>query len=134
MASRRKREFSLPEGLRQGASRRPVRVADAIRNELLVFFQREVRDPRLTLVRITEVTVSPDLKQARVYYSCDVGERREVSRGLERARGFVRSHLARVLNLRYTPAISFRLDTRVDENLRLEQLFHEIGSRDEENS
>ncbi len=134
MVKRKKRNFTLPEGMRPSGRMRPLRVAEAIRNELLLFFQREVRDPRLAGVRITGVRISPDLKQARVFYTSDPGERGGVVRGLERARGFVRSHLARVLNLRYTPAVSFTLDSRADENLRLEKLFHEIGSDNEHGS
>jgi len=128
------KRFVLPEGLERSGRRRPARVADAIRNELLLFFQREVRDPRLTEVRVTEVVMSADLKTARVYYTCGEERRAEVGRGLERARGFVRSHLARVMNLRYTPALNFRFDGRVDEALRLERILSEIGGGDGQGS
>jgi ribosome-binding factor A len=126
----RARRFVLPDGLEKKTGRRPARVADAIRNELLVFFQREVRDPRLAEVRVTEVVMSADLKTARVYYTCDEARRAEVGRGLERARGFVRTHIARTINLRYAPALNFRFDDRVDESMRLERILSEIGDDD----
>lgn len=97
----------------------------------MLLFQRDVRDPRIAMVRITEVRVSLDLKQATVYYTCDENERAAAGRGLGKARGFIRSHLARVLNLRYTPVIVFRVDKLVDENERLDKILNEIGSRED---
>jgi ribosome-binding factor A len=99
-------------------SRRVLRVGELIRDELSVLLQRKVQDPRLRhLVSITRVSVSKDLKQARVFVST-VGseeEKEEVLQGLNAATSFLRRSLGETLDLRYTPGITFHRDDALEK-------------------
>jgi len=120
-------DFTLP-GLGRPKSTRPKRVAEAIKNELSILLLQKVRDPRLRQVSISMVEVTPDLKQAKVYFvvpdDIDAGS---VRKGLERARGFFRSQVAGLLNLRYTPELIFYYDVHYEEAERLDELFRQIA-------
>lgn len=117
-------------GLGKRERKRSTRVADAIQMELSMFFLQKVRDQKLSDVTVTNVRVTDDLKSALIFYTVtgDEKDRRQAADALKRATGFVRSHLAKVLNLRYTPALRFEYDTKADKVEELEQLFAEIAS------
>ncbi len=95
------------------SSRRVERVNHAMREELATLLLREVKDPRVALVSITAVDVSPDLRHAEVYFSClgDETKRSEAKAGLDRASGFLRAQLSKRLQLRHTPDLHFVADT-----------------------
>lgn len=119
-------DFTLP-GLGRPESSRPKRVAEAIRNELSLLLVQKVSDPRLVDATISQVMVTPDLKQAKVYFSVPSGsDSKSALKGLRRAKGFFRSHLAKALNLRHTPDLVFFYDTMVDETERIDDLFRQI--------
>ncbi len=109
--------------------KRSTRVAEAIRNELATLILSKVRDPKLQDVTISRVEVSGDLSMARVYFTVyDAAKQLKSAQvGLERARGFMRSHIAKTLNLRFTPALDFRYDDIADKVAELEDLFQEIA-------
>ena len=87
--------------------KRLERVNQLIKEEVSTLLQRELRDPRLGFVTVTEVAVTPDLKYAKVYVSVLGAEDRWASTflALDSARGFVRNWLRRHLDLRVTPEI-----------------------------
>ena len=126
-------------GLGRSEQKRSTRVADAIRNELAILLLNKVRDPKIGNVTISRVEVSDDLKYARIYYTV-LGEGKvikEADAGLQRARGFMRSHLAKTLNMRYTPELQFRYDMTAEKVKEIEELFQEIAGereKDEKNS
>jgi ribosome-binding factor A len=125
-------DFDLP-GLGRAASSRPKRVAEAIRNELSILLLQKVADPRLAGAVISDVQVSPDLKLARIYFHVPEGTDRAAARkGMERAKGFFRGHIARTLNLRYTPELAFHYDAKQDEIRRIDDLFREIDQEREQ--
>jgi len=120
-------DFKLP-GLGRPKSSRPRRVAEAIKNELSILLIQKVRDPRLRQVSVSKVDVSPDLKQAKVYFVLpETTEAGPAKKGLEKARGFFRSHIAGRLNLRFTPNLIFYYDTHNEEIERLDELFRQIA-------
>ncbi|MEN8190889.1 MAG: 30S ribosome-binding factor RbfA [Thermodesulfobacteriota bacterium] len=126
-------------GLGKQERKRSTRVAEAVRMELSVLFLQKVRDQKLSDVTVTNVRVTDDLKSARIFYTVPGDEkvRKRVAEALKRAQGFVRSHLAKVLNLRYTPSLTFEYDSKADKVEELEQLFSEIASerrRDDQDS
>ena len=126
-------DFTLP-GLGKPRSSRPKRVAEAIKNELSIVLLREVADPRLATISFSQVMVSPDLKQAKVYFVLPVGgDAKKVLRALRKARGFFRSHLAKTLNLRYTPDLAFYFDDINEEVERIDTLLREIAAEQERN-
>jgi ribosome-binding factor A len=93
-------------------NRRADRVGDAIQHAIAEMLLREIKDPRIGMVTLTAVRVSDDLRHARVFFSVigDDAQRARSLAGLESARGYIRSHLARQLKLRVAPEIRFEFD------------------------
>jgi len=109
------------------ARHRHERAAEEIRHEFETMLAGELRDPRLAgPLRVTEVTVTPDLKHARIFLAAfgTDEERQGVRAGLEAAMGFIRSELAQRLDLRRAPEIHFVVDASGVEGGRLQQLLH----------
>jgi ribosome-binding factor A len=109
-------------------NKRPKRVADMIKNEVALLLLRKVKDPRLINVSIVAVEVTRDLRKAIVYYSV-MGDEQQVknaAEGLTRAKGFIRSHLARELGMRATPDLVFKLDLSMVHQQDMEMLLKEI--------
>ena len=108
---------------------RRERLGDQLRVELADLIQREVRDPRVGFVTITEVRMSGDLQYARVFVSIlgDEEQTRESFRALERAGGFLRAQIGRRLELRRVPELRFALDETLDTSARLDALLGETG-------
>ncbi|MBW8861336.1 MAG: 30S ribosome-binding factor RbfA, partial [Acidobacteria bacterium] len=107
---------------------RTARVADQIRGEIAAMLAREVHDPGIGFVTITRVTVTPDLQQARVYYTAlgDDTARRNTERALGRAAPFLRRQIGSRLRLKRTPEIEFLYDESIAGQDRIEQLLNEI--------
>ena len=107
---------------------RTARVADQIRGEIASMIAREVHDPGIGFVTITRVTVTPDLQQARVYYTAlgDEKARRDSERALGRAAAFLRRQLGSRLRLKRAPEIEFLYDESIAGQARIEQLLNEI--------
>jgi ribosome-binding factor A len=92
--------------------RRPQRVGEQIREELSALLVSGLRDPRIGFTTITEVSVSPDLRQARIFLSV-MGSTEEQQQSIEAfgaARNFIRRELAHRLKLRRIPELLFELD------------------------
>lgn len=87
------------------------RINDAVKEEMAQII-RDVKDPRITqaFVSITAAEVSGDLKFAKIFFSVMSGDKNEVLKGLKSAQGFFRSELAKRLNLRQTPQLTFEHD------------------------
>jgi ribosome-binding factor A len=104
--------------------RRPERVADTLREEIIQIVGYELSDPRLTPVTVTDVRVSDDLRDASVYVTVagDEQEHREALEALNHAAPYVRRQLGFSLNLRHTPALHFVRDTVEEEAQRVDQL------------
>lgn len=105
---------------------RGKRVADLIQRELAHLVQKELRDPRLGMVTINEVTVSRDLAFADVYITQLSEESSEDRAGclavLNKAQGFLRSQLAGILKTRTTPKLRFHYDNSVATGQHLSTL------------
>ena len=115
---------------------RPDRVADQIRGELAVLLAREVHDPGIGFVTLTRVQVSPDLQQARVYFTAlgPTGEesktRKNSERALERAAPFLRRQIGSRLRLRRVPDLRFIYDESIAGQDRIERLINELNTVD----
>ncbi|HZI93417.1 MAG TPA: 30S ribosome-binding factor RbfA [Patescibacteria group bacterium] len=112
------------------AGPRREKVSDLVREEVARLLQAEVHDVRLGFITVTDVTMSPDLKHARVYVSMLAeGEPREnAMMALKAASGFIRRRIGQTLRLRHTPQISFALDTSIEYGARIESLIQEARS------
>ncbi len=113
---------------------RPDRVADQIRGELAQLLAREVHDPGIGFVTITRVQVSPDIQQARVFYTVlgDDAARKNSARALERASAFLRRQIGARLRLKRVPELKFQYDEAVAGQDRIEQLLNEIHAADQQ--
>lgn len=111
--------------------RRPARVAQAIQQELAILFLQGIKDPRIGAVTITRVEVSADLRRAMIFFDTSREGGGQAAAGLESAKGFIRSHLARELNLRYAPELVFKRDIGAANRDRIEELLRRDGERDE---
>ena len=109
-------------------SRRVDRVADALKQEIAELLVRGVKDPRIGIVTLTNVHVSPDLRHARIYFTVHGGEkeRAQALAGLRSASGFIRSEIAHRINLRVAPEIVFEFDAALEEADRVTRLLKEV--------
>ena len=108
---------------RKGGSGRPQKLGDLIQRELSDLLARELRDPRVAMITLTSVDVSPDLSHAKVFFTLLEPEKlKDTSEGLKRSAGFLRSQLARRLKLYTTPELRFVFDESVERGDRLSRL------------
>ena len=114
------------------AHKRPERVAQMVQQLLGEIFARGMRDPRIGLVTITGVKMSPDLREARVYWTVhgDSEQRQHTAKALEKARGFLRHEIGLELKLRVTPDLHFTYDEAIDRGERIEQLIRQVHDED----
>jgi ribosome-binding factor A len=116
-------------------SRRPDRVAEAIREAVAMFLTEGVKDPRVTgLVTVTGVDVTRDLRHAKVHVSIlgSDEERKETMEGLQSVAGHLRAKLGRTLRLRVTPELDFRYDASIAHAARIDSLLEQIRTGDAE--
>ncbi|MFO7773493.1 MAG: 30S ribosome-binding factor RbfA [Dehalococcoidia bacterium] len=114
-------------------SRRSERTSKLIQREISGLLEREVNDPRLSrLISVTEVTLSPDFKHAKVFVSTLGSEinKEDMLEGFNNASGFLRKELAAHLRLRYTPQLSFHYDDSIERGARLLKLIRELSANE----
>lgn len=114
-------------------SLRTDRVADQLRSELASLLAREVHDPGVGFVTLTRVQVSPDLQQARVWYTAlgDDKSRANTARALDRVAPFLRRQIGGRLRLKRAPELKFVYDESVAGQDRIEQILHELHAHDQ---
>ncbi|KAA0580226.1 30S ribosome-binding factor RbfA [Azospirillum sp. B21] len=124
MASKKRGAFTAGKP----PSQRQLRVGEELRHALADLFRRgDFHDPELASlnVTVTEVRISPDLSNATVFYSTLGGERMEEAQvALRRAAAFLRGQVARMVNLRHAPTLSFEGDTSFDYAHRIDSILH----------
>ncbi len=125
----------------RGPTQRQLRVGEEIRHALAEVMERgDFRDPALTDARVTvtEVRVSPDLRNATVFVTPlgGIGDRAVLLEALNRAAGFLRGQLGRRIRTKFTPALTFTADTsfdhaeRIDAALRRPDVSRDLGADD----
>ncbi len=106
---------------------RPQKLGDQIQRELSDLLQRELRDPRVGMVTITSVDVSPDFSHAKIFFTILEKQKLvETSEGLKRSAAFLRSQLARRIKLYTTPELRFVYDESVERGDRLSRLIDSV--------
>ena len=117
------------------AKYRQGRINDEMQKEIAEIL-REVKDPRVSgaFISVTGVDATPDLKYAKVYYSVLTGEKKEIYKGLKSSAGFIRGQLARRMNLRMTPELSFCEDGSIAYGAHISKILSgiEISEPDED--
>lgn len=109
------------------------RVGEQMKKELGDIISRKIKDPRVGFVTVTDVQVTGDLQQAKVYISVlgDEQQREDTLKGLAKAKGFIRTEIGQRIRLRKTPELIFEFDETMAYGNRINSLIHELH-RDEE--
>ncbi|RLK62441.1 30S ribosome-binding factor RbfA [Atopobacter sp. AH10] len=112
---------------------RVERLQQEVLREVTDILAHKVKDPRVSGVTLTEVTVTNDLQIASLYYSTlsdKASERAKTEEGLKKAVGLIRKELAKRLNIYKVPELHFKRDTSVDYGQRIDQLIAQIHQED----
>ena len=110
------------------------RIDEEYRKELSQIISYDLKNPNVTgLISVTKVKVTNDLKYAKVYVSIlNSKNLKETMEGLKKSSGFIRSELARKINLRNTPEILFELDDSLEYGAKIDSILKEIMPKKEE--
>jgi len=116
-------------------SGRMRRIDEGIRHVIGEAVAKDLKDPRVGFITVTDVRTSADLSHARVYVSVlgergrpSTAERREASlEGLRSAHGFLQARIAAELRMKRTPTLEFSYDETTDRAMRVEEILDEIG-------
>ena len=109
-------------------TRRTDRLAEEVREEVAQMISGELKDPRIGFVTVTRVTLTPDLRQARIFVGVLGAERQRAATltGLRQASGFLRRALGQRLRLRHTPELTFQYDEGLEASDRVARLLEEV--------
>jgi ribosome-binding factor A len=115
-------------------SRRTDRINEQLREEVSTILTRQIKDPRLnTVISITRVESTNDLRSARVYISVmgNKQTQQEALEGIRSAASFVRREIRNRINMKHTPFLSYELDPSIDEADKLFRLMNKVRPSDE---
>ena len=109
-------------------SNRMSRVDEEIKRELSKIIDQDLKNSNITgIISVTKVQTSTDLKYAKVYISIlNSKSKKNTLAGIKKASGFIRSELARRINLRYTPELNFEIDDSQEYGARIDNILKEI--------
>ncbi len=113
---------------------RADRVAGKLQRVLCELLTTKVKDPRLHLVTVTSVKLSPDLKLAKIYFTTAGGsaKTKDAYKGFETARGYIKRSLAQELGLRYMPDLRFYYDDSFDTSARVNKLLKSLKTNEQD--
>ena len=111
---------------------RSRRIAEQVQRELSDIIRLELKDPRVGMITLTDVEVTPDNAHARVYFTLlgEASHIEEAAAGLQHAAGYLRSQLAQRLRLRVVPQLHFEHDASVERGIRVSQLIDAAVAED----
>jgi ribosome-binding factor A len=109
-------------------SHRANRVGEQMKKELSDIIGRKIKDPRVGFVTVTDVQVTGDLQQAKVFISVlgDEEQKENTLKGLAKAKGFIRTEIGHRIRLRKTPEIEFEWDDAMEYGNRINSLLHQL--------
>ena len=110
-----------------------VRINSEVQRALSELIRMGVKDPRVSsLTSVTDVEVAPDLKTAKVVVSVlgDEKKQKDTLEGLKSAMPYLRSQLAKSINLRNTPELRFHLDTSIEYGMHMSALINQVKAKD----
>lgn len=113
--------------------KRSARLNILLREEVADIIMHRVNDPRLGFITVTDVSLTDDLKIARVYISVLKPEEREVALEiLSKSKAMIRSEVAKRVRMKFIPALEFRIDESIEEGFRIDKLLNEIKTHHSE--
>ncbi|GMR18157.1 MAG: ribosome-binding factor A [Gammaproteobacteria bacterium] len=109
-------------------SNRPRRVGEVLKRELALIIRQELNHPRRTDVTLTAIDVSPDLRSAKLFFTCLKGEQeaKEMSQVLNQASGFFRHCLRGRVELRGIPSLRFVYDESIERGRKISALIDKV--------
>lgn len=110
-----------------------IRVNEEVYRELADIIRSELKDPRIGLMTsVVGVEVAPDLKTCKAYISVlgDEEARKETYKGLKSAEGYIKNQLAKRINLRNTPSITFIMDNSIEYGVNMSKLIDDVSKMD----
>ncbi|MCI9053010.1 MAG: 30S ribosome-binding factor RbfA [Lachnospiraceae bacterium] len=110
-----------------------IRINTEVQKELSIILREEIKDPRInSMTSVVSVEVTPDLKYCKVYISVlgDEESQKNTLEGLKSAEGYIRSQLAKTINLRNTPELTFILDQSIEYGINMSKLIDEVNQAD----
>ena len=109
-------------------SSRNLRISDQIQKDLAEMIQRELRDPRLGLVTLQSVTLTPDYAHAKVYFTVLGAEAAQAEAILNEKAGYLHSLLYKRLHIHTVPTLHFHHDTSVEHAIEMSRLINEANA------
>jgi len=111
------------------AELRAHRVAEQMKKELGDILTKKIKDPRVGFVTVTDVEVTGDLQQAKIFISVlgDEKEKQATLLGLSKAKGYIRSEIGQRIRLRKTPELIFDFDESLERGNRIETILRDLN-------
>jgi len=116
---------------------RLIRINEEIKRETINIIRNEIKDPRVDkMMTIIQVDTTNDLKYCKVFISVLGNEKikKDTLTGLKIAEGYIRKQLAKRLNLRNTPEITFELDNSIEYSFHMSELLRDINKSDKDDN
>lgn len=110
------------------STNRMDKVNETLKKEIGTIIDQDLRNQNITgLISVTKVKTAPDFSQARVYISLlNCKSKKNTLDGIKKASGYIRTEIAKRINLRYTPELIFELDESMEYGSRIESILKEI--------
>ncbi|RCW51564.1 MULTISPECIES: 30S ribosome-binding factor RbfA [unclassified Halanaerobium] len=115
------------------AKNRTARVGELLKKEISHIILREMKDPRIGFVSVTDVEVTGDLRQAKVFvsvYGSDK-EKEETMEGLDKATGFIRKLVGERIKIYHTPELFFRYDNSIEHGVHISKIIDDLKEKGE---
>lgn len=108
------------------------KIQEFIKQEVSNILLRDLKDPRLGFVTVTDVRITGDLRDATVYISLFGKEeqKKDTLQALQHATGYIRTEVGRRLGIRYSPTITFQQDTSLEYGMKIDKILHDIEKKD----
>jgi len=105
-----------------------------MKREIGEIIDRRLKDPRIGMVTVTDVSVTADLRYARVYFTVlgDEDERQQAQDGLESARSYIQGEVGRRIRMKYTPELSFHFDESLQRGIYIDNILKELKTEHDE--
>jgi len=114
-------------------NKRAIRVGELLKKEISQIILREMKDPRIAFVSVTDVDVSGDLRHAKVFISVygSEQEKEETMAGLEQAKGYIRKLVGERIKIYHIPEIIFRYDDSIEQGVHISEIINELKENGE---
>lgn len=112
-------------------SKRLQKISQAIQQELGDIIIKVLKDPALSLVSITRVDISPDIKHANVFFTSVKASPDKVKERLGKAKGVLKSELVKRIRLKYTPDLNFIEDKGIEHSLKISRMLRDLEEKEQ---